>query len=294
MLAQGDALCPDQPDLLRFERELQWISRWFHVLPLDQAAARLRAGSLPPRAAAITFDDGYADNAVVALPVLQRAGLTATFFVATSFLDGGRMWNDTVIESVRVCRTAWLDLSCAGLGRFSMESVESRRDAINRLLPVIKYLEPVERAAAVAAVQQACSERLPDNLMMRSEQVLALRRAGMQVGAHTRTHPILARLDDGAAVGEIAGSKRDLESLLGEPVTLFAYPNGRPGVDYSTGHARMVREAGFCAAVSTSPGAASADSDPYQLPRFSPWDRAQTRYGLRMLANLRAGNGARA
>ena len=294
VLPEPDALCPDVPDLKRFEQELQWLSRWFHVLPLDEAAARLAAGSLPPRAAAITFDDGYADNATLALPALQRAGLSATFFIATSFLDGGRMWNDTVIESVRACRTPWLDLGAVGLGRFAMDGIESRRKAIGQLLPAIKYMAPVQREATVAAMHEACGERLPDDLMMRSEQVLALRRAGMQIGAHTRSHPILARLGDDLAADEIKDSKRDLEALLCEPVTLFAYPNGKPAVDYGASHARMVQAAGFTAAVSTAPGAASARSDRFQLPRFAPWDRGRTRYGLRMLANLRGGSGATA
>jgi len=293
VLPRPDDLCPDEPDAARFEQELHWISRWFQVLPLDDAASLLAAGKLPPGAAAITFDDGYADNATVALPALQRARLPATFFIATSFLDGGRMWNDTVIESVRACRAPALDLRAAGLGYFALDSIDSRRQAIGHLLPAIKYLEPAQRDAAVAAVHQACGERLPDDLMMRSHQVLALRRAGMQIGAHTRSHPILARLGETAAVDEIVGSKRDLESLLGEPVTLFAYPNGKPGVDYGAMHARMVHDAGFTAAVSTAPGAASTGSDRFQLPRFSPWDRSRTRYGLRMLANLRAGSGAR-
>lgn len=293
VLPEPDALSPDEPDLKRFEQELGWISRWFKVLPLDEAAARLAAGSLPPRAAAITFDDGYADNATVALPALQRVGLCATFFIATSFLNGGRMWNDTVIESIRACRATWLDLDAVGLGRHAMDSMASRRRAVCQLLPAIKYLSPAEREAAVAAVQASCGERLPDDLMMRSDQVQALRRAGMQIGAHTRSHPILTRLGDDAARTEILGSKHDLESLLGEPVTLFAYPNGKPGVDYGASHARMVREAGFAAAVSTAPGAASASSDRFQLPRFSPWDRSRVRYGLRMLGNLRAGSGAR-
>ena len=287
VLPAFDPLQPDEPDPRRFETVLRWVQRWFQVLPLDEAVARLAARNLPARAVAITFDDGYADNATEALPVLQRLGLQATFFIATSFLDGGRMWNDTVIESVRACRGPWLDLEGVGLGRYALGSDESRRSAIGQLLPLIKYLDPQQREAAVAAVQQACGEQLPDNLMMRSEQVISLRRAGMQIGAHTRTHPILTRSDGRAAAGEIEGSKHDLEALLGEPVTLFAYPNGKPGRDYASHHAEMVRRAGFTAAVSTAPGAASAVSDPFQLPRFLPWDRQPLRYGLRMLMNLR-------
>ena len=288
VMSRSDPLLPDVPDAQRFEQVLRWVARWFQVLPLDEAVARLASASLPARAAAITFDDGYADNATMALPALQRVGLPATFFVATSFLDGGRMWNDTVIESVRACRAPRLDLDATGLGCFEIEDLDQKRRAIDQLLPAIKYLEPARREAAVASVQEACGNPLPDNLMMSSGQVLALRQAGMQIGAHTRTHPILARIGEREAVAEIEGSKHDLEALLGERVSLFAYPNGKPGADYTANHADMVRRAGFAAALSTAPGAAFAGSDPFQLPRFTPWDRRSLRFGLRLVANLRS------
>src|SRR4051812_1100444 len=84
--------------------EFSWhmgvLSRWFKVLPLMEAVARLRNGTLPVRTACVTFDDGYADNVSIALPILLRHGVPATFFLATAFINGGRMWNDTVIETV--------------------------------------------------------------------------------------------------------------------------------------------------------------------------------------------------
>lgn len=287
VLAQADPLFPGEPDVDRFDDILGWLAQWFHVLPLDSAARMLRSGALPARAAAITFDDGYADNATHALPILQRHGMQATFFVATSFLDGGRMWNDSVIEAVRAFRGKALDLRDAGLGSYGLESEEQRGIAIDALLGHIKYLEPRERQDAVAHVVDVAGASLPDNLMMRSEQVLALRNAGMQIGAHTCSHPILEKIPDGQAQSEITNSKTSLESLLGEPVSLFAYPNGKPGVDYSARHVAMVRQAGYVAAVSTAPGAAMQTTDIHQLPRFTPWDRTRSRYGLRLLANLR-------
>ena len=103
VLSAPDPLFPDEPDASRFAEILSWVARAFTVIPLAQGVASLNAGTLPPRALAITFDDGYEDNFTAALPVLQRFGMHATFFVASGFLDGGRMWNDTVIESVRAC-----------------------------------------------------------------------------------------------------------------------------------------------------------------------------------------------
>jgi peptidoglycan/xylan/chitin deacetylase (PgdA/CDA1 family) len=287
VLDQPDPLFPGEQDIRRFGEVLSWISKWFQVLPLDEAVTRLQAGTLPACAAAITFDDGYADNATNALPVLQHHEMKATFFVATAFLDGGRMWNDSVVEAVRTSRADVLDLNAEGLGKYDLGSNEQRRIAIGALLANIKYLDPVKRQETVAFVQRCAGGVLPDNLMMTSRQVKQLRQAGMQIGAHTCSHPILAKLSDEEALNEITGSKSVLESLLGEAISLFAYPNGKPGKDYLAKHAAMVRQAGFEAAVSTAYGVSSAATDRYQLPRFSPWDNGRFRYGVRMLSNLR-------
>lgn len=289
VLSRPDAIFSGEPDIRRFDEIVGWVNNWFNVLPLDKAVAQLQSGGLPSRAAAITFDDGYADNAGNALPVLLRHRVTATFFISTASLDGGRMWNDSVIEAVRRCPRNTLDLRAAGLGSFQIESLDQRRHTIGELLRQIKYLEPCQRQETVDRVIAVAGGRLPDNLMMSSEQVLELRNAGMQIGAHTCSHPILEKVADSRALWEIANSKIVLESLLTEPVTLFAYPNGKPDLDYSARHVSMVREAGFVAAVSTAPGVAMQTSDIYQLPRFTPWDRTRTRYGVRLLANLHSG-----
>lgn len=288
VLPQVDPLFPGEQTIARFNDTLSWIAQLFQVIPLDKAVTQLANGTLPARSAAITFDDGYADNATNALPVLQAHGITATFFVATSFLDGGRMWNDSVIEVVRGYRCKVLNLSDIGLGTHCLETLAQRRTAIDLLLGQIKYLGPQERQQAVAQLIEiaGAGSTLPNNLMMRSEQVQAMQKAGMQIGAHTCSHPILAKIPDEQAEVEITTSKIRLESLLDQRVDLFAYPNGKPEVDYFDRHVKMVREAGFVAAVSTAPGVALQPADAYQLPRFTPWDRTRFRFGIRTLANL--------
>jgi peptidoglycan/xylan/chitin deacetylase (PgdA/CDA1 family) len=93
----------------------------------------------------------------------------------------------------------------------------------------------------------------------------------MEVGAHTIQHPILNSVSDAEALHEIAESKRQLEAVLGTTLVSFAYPNGRPGTDYSPRHVEMTRAAGFSFAASTAVGCIGPASDMWQLPRIAPW-----------------------
>lgn len=290
--AAADPLFPDEADAVRFAAVCDWLRACCCVLPLDEAVRRLREGSLPAGAAAITFDDGYADNHAVALPILQAHGLPATFFIATGYLDGGRMWNDTVIEAVRLSPLPAVESGeLAGLpglpaGPLPLGDVAARRAAIATVIGALKYRPPAERSELAARFAERCAVRLPDDLMMSGGQVRALRAAGMQIGAHTVTHPILARLAPAAARREIADSRDQLEALLGERIGLFAYPNGRPGTDYLPEQVALVRDLGFDAAVSTAWGAARSGGDPFQIPRFTPWDRTRLRFAARLARNL--------
>ncbi|CAH1747216.1 Carbohydrate esterase family protein [Thauera humireducens] len=289
VLPRPDPLFPDEPDAARFDELMQLIAAWFNVLPLDEAVSRLRLQTLPPRAACITFDDGYADNYTVALPILRRHGLKATFFIASGFLDGGRMWNDTVIEAVRGAKVAELDFGLASVPAGSVGTDAEKRGLLSRLLPAVKHLPPTERDEVVARIAEASGALLPDDLMMTTEQVRGLRDAGMLIGAHTVTHPILAACSDEQAWSEIKTGREQLELILDERVALFAYPNGKPGADYTHQHVEMVVRLGFDAAVSTSWGANQASSDKFQLLRFTPWSRARWKFAAHLAQNLRRG-----
>ena len=289
VLAQPDLLMAGGVDAARFDRICAWVADWFEVLPMGEAVERLKRGDLPARAMVISFDDGYADNHDIAMPILQRHGLVATFYVATGFLDGGRMWNDTVIESVRACSAPELELAhlkLDGLKRLPLADDHQRRDAIRHLLGALKYRPGDERLQLVQAIAEAAASNLPHALMMRSDQVKALRRAGMTIGAHTVSHPILLKLSTEAARREIDQSRQFLEGLLGEPIRHFAYPNGVPGRDQSDATAAIVRGLGFDSAVTTGWGAARSGGDCFQLPRFTPWDRARWKFGARLARNL--------
>jgi len=283
---ESDALLYDLKDSHVFDTQVSFLSDNFNVLPLHEAVQRLRENTLPSRAACITFDDGYANNAEVALPILQKYGVVATFFIAAGFINGGMMWNDKLIELIRRAPGSELDLNEIGFGTFQIGTLKQRQKTLCTVVEKFKYLPHDEKHARLEELCHLVSVTLPQNVMMTAEQIKQLHLAGMEIGGHTVNHPILTRLDRETAYTEIENGKKILEEIVQAPVRLFAYPNGKPGQDYSPDHVAILKEIGFDAAVSTAWGAATKDTDIFQLPRFTPWDTNRSRFMLRMMQNM--------
>ena len=229
VLRESDPLLPGEPSATEFDALLRHIKSRFHVVALSDAVARLVEHALPAGALAVTFDDGYADNLSVAAPILRRHGVPATVFISTGYLeDGVCMWNDAVIEAIRSTACGGLDLAALGLGNVPVGSIPERRAAIDRVLGAIKYLGPVERDLRAQQVLRAAAVEAPSGLMLTPDAVRSLADWGLDVGAHTISHPILAVTPPDDAWREIHDGKRDLERVLSKTVSLFAYPNGMP------------------------------------------------------------------
>lgn len=263
---QRDELIPGMCDVERFRSQLAVMKRWFNVLPLSDAIERSADGSLPPRTVCITFDDGYRDNVDIALPMLRDAGLHATFFIATGYLNDGIMWNDQVIHAVRFQPAGTWDLTGIGLGRCEVSDMASRRALFAQIITHLKHREPAQRAAAAQSLYDA-SPGPRERLMMTDGELASLHEAGMAIGGHTVSHPILTRLHPDAAREELSAGRARLAALTGAPVSLFAYPNGKADQDYDASHAALAQDVGFDAALSTVWGYADAASPRYELPR---------------------------
>lgn len=286
VLSESDVMRPGEISVQDFEWQMRVIGDYFNVLSLPQAIDCLDQGDLPPRSACITFDDGYADNLSVALPILERYGFAATVFVSSGFLAGGQMWNDSIVEAVRVIRPGPLDLRFLGLDEYLVEDGPGRFGAAVEIIRASKYL-PVQRRSEIVQHLEQLSGVESQGLMLTHEGLRELRRRGVEIGGHTVSHPILASLREDEARREIVQGKADLEAILGESIKFFAYPNGRKGQDYRLQDVNLVREAGFVAAVTTNWGVSSPETSRFELPRFTPWDKSRAKYLLRMLLNTR-------
>ena len=287
VLAQPEPMLDSEPDVHAFRWQMKLLATCFNVLPLGEALRALEQGTLPARAICITFDDGYRSVHDLALPVLREFGLPATVFITSGVIGAGNMWNDRILHVVQSLPPGLLDLTDLGLGQYQLGSTLTRKRVAGTLSETGKYLPPKKRQALVERLDRL-SGRDQEALMLTPEMVLALDNGGIEIGAHTVSHPILTCLEDENAMHEIRAGKSELEAIIGKPVRLFAYPNGKVDKDYDQRHVGMVKEAGFAAAFTTAVGAITRNSDPYQLPRSRPWDASPLRFGLRLLYWLAA------
>jgi peptidoglycan/xylan/chitin deacetylase (PgdA/CDA1 family) len=257
-----------------FTRHMELLASRFHPVALEDILLFVKGEkTLPSRAAAVTFDDGYLDNLQVAAPVLSRFGISAAFYVTVGMI--GRVeapWFSRV-------RHAFTTTSCTAW-RSSLHNrtweLTSPRDRDLALLSAYDVCAPLVAEAqeqAVGAIEQELEVQrcTPEQrLMMNWEEAKALRRAGHVVGSHTLTHPNLAHITDALALQkEIVDSKRRMEQSLGEPVLHFSYPHPALKPQWSRQTLELTREAGYSTAVTTTKAPVTIGTNPLLLTRIA-------------------------
>ena len=283
ILDSPDPLIEGDPDVKAFHWQMKLLSENFNVIPLQHAVRAIAEnGDLPPRAACITFDDGYRSLHDLALPILKKYKLPATVFVTSGHLDESNMWNDRIIEALRRMPVGTLDLSEVAMNTWQINSNRDRKRAAQEITKAVKYRPARMRQEIVCKIEMHAGTEGP-SLMLTRKMIATLVENGIEIGAHTITHPILRNLDDESAYNEISESKKQLETIIGKPVNFFAYPNGKAGIDFDERHAKMARNAGYTAAFASSTGPAMSGHDLYQIPRCFPWDSNRLLFGMRLL-----------
>ena len=219
----------------RFEAHVRTLVDAFHLVTARELADHVRGErELPANPAMITFDDGYRECRDVVLPILERHGARATFFVATSFVAERRLfWWDAISYLVKATRRSSLALEYPTPIRCAV-APEDRSCAVEALLRVVKEHVALDVPRFVDEVARACDVRwsrerekeLAEDLVLTWDDVRALAAAGMDVQSHTRTHRILQTVPPGELDAELAGSRADLEANLGRAVEAIAYPVG--------------------------------------------------------------------
>lgn len=237
-----------------FESQLAYLQRHTCVLPLDEAVARLRDKNLPKRCVAITFDDGYANNLHVALPLLQKYKLPATIFLTTGYIESGTLFHYDRIQLIRFLQ-----------GRTLNDDKEDFWFGYGTQ-PLDAVLEHVQ--VEWSKVESRLSPEQRDTLRPLSlDELLAFDPKLVDFGSHTDRHPILSAESSAVREWEISTSIQKLKQWTGRSVRLFSYPNGDPG-DFGELDKQVLRARGVEAAFSTIAGTNQPGGDLYELRRY--------------------------
>jgi peptidoglycan/xylan/chitin deacetylase (PgdA/CDA1 family) len=264
----------------RFEEHIRLLRDRAEVVPLSELRARLRSGRRERPVAAVTFDDGYADNLHAAKPVLQRHGVPATVFLATGYIGSARrFWWDALAQSVLACDAlpTRLELECAGQ-RFSYDDPRlalpndagrlARRSLHDRLWQWLSSLADHDRRNAIETIQEWAPGGPPpaaDELPMTDAEVRSLIADGLvEIAGHTANHCMLSRLPASAKAVEIERSWHDCRRLAGQNPRSFAYPHG----DFDEESVDLVRRTGFSNGCTTEQDLVWSQTDPYRTPRI--------------------------
>jgi len=258
-----------------FERHMATIVKNANVMTLREMATRLAAGeSLPARSVAVTFDDTFKNNSEVALPILQKHGVPATFFVTTGFVGTRRrFWVDRVEHAVNMASNDQLPSPLSDDERlFVLDSDKARIAAVVEIKKAMKLMSPQERdqvlesLVASAAVEDDGSD-VANYQNMNWDDVRALDQPPYyEVGGHSVNHEILAYLSPSELETEVATCLGDLERELGHPVDLFSYPEGQAH-HYSDAVIETLKRYGVVISPSAIDGGNSAGMDPFHLRR---------------------------
>jgi peptidoglycan/xylan/chitin deacetylase (PgdA/CDA1 family) len=251
----------------RFAAQLEVLRASRHPLALSEFVDRARRGSLPDDAVAITFDDGYVDTLRQAKPRLAAAGLPATVFLATAFVDQRvEYWWDELARAILGPESAsW---------RASDPPRTEREAAYYSTWQRLRGLSPIERDDEMARLrdERRLAPPSPDDLPMSAGEVAVLVGDGLvEIAGHTATHPVLPSLGSTERRRDILAGKRACERLASKPAVGFAYPYGANDADSRA----AVAECGFAWACTTEARPVMRrEPDWFAMPRIAVanWD----------------------
>jgi len=265
-----------------FRKQMEILARYCNVVTLDDIRLYLtKDRAMPRRPVAVTFDDGYADNAEIAAPVLDRLGIQASFYVTVEAVDTGRSpWFCPLRHAFTTAgRQTWSDST----GRiWDLNDVGQRESAIEEASGHLTRLAGSAQHGALQALErdlepEPFSPRRP--LMMTWEQARGLRRGGHVVGSHSLTHPNMAHIADDVLRRELTESKRKIETELAMPVVHFSYPAAALRVSWTQQTVAASAQAGYQTAVTTTNGVVTRTSNPLSLCRLgAPSDLEEFRW----------------
>lgn len=259
-----------------FEQHMKFLKKKYHVLSPEEFSFLLKEGkAFPPKSILITFDDGYEDNLLEALPIIESLEVPALFFITSAYLDNRReywwdAWERMVFETT-LLQKASLWTSIPELHWLSEYDFRDAETFFFQTHQRIKLQSNTQRDAFFEHLSRVTEEKLllrASHKMMDKHQLKQFAENTMvTIGAHTQHHSMLSGQSPQEQIIEIQGSRQQLGNLLGKAPEYFAYPFGT-SADYTLDSIAACKSSGFTMAFSNFPSFCLPSTDPYQIPRY--------------------------
>ena len=267
VLSSPSPYCPDDWTVDSFSTLIAGLNKYFTIMPLSHALKLQQENALPTNPLCITFDDGYLDNYTNALPILASFNVKASFFIATIGTEKGYLWNDELAHTL--IKTQKSNLQFLNKN-YDLSTTQLKANAYLELVSFLKIQSNTLRDNYLTQLIESLGEFSTPRCMMNAQQLNTLQQQGHDIGAHSHTHSILNYQDNDTALAEISGSVERLNKILSQPVSIFAYPNGCYGRDFTEEHEAMLDHVGIAYGMSTNDGGITTKTKRTRLPRFMP------------------------
>lgn len=264
------SVTPGAIDINRFRQQMRTIKRELNPVSLSELIAGHERNNIPENAIVITFDDGYADFYDYAYPVLLEEKIPCTLFVTTGFVSGDIwLWPDRL----RYCLDHSRKETVKFTGKRHLLSLRGSRTSVwNDIADYCLTLSNKEKIEFLDRVEEDLKVVLPETPPPQFKaldwtQIREIAGAGIEIGSHSVSHPVMTSLDDESLRFELVQSKMEIERQIGRQITSFCYPNGQP-FDFDERVKAAVREAGYKCALAAFPARGTLN-DYLEIKRYS-------------------------
>ncbi len=260
----------------KFYDQMKFLKKNYNIISLSSINQLLKNHTIPRNSVVITFDDGYQDNLINAIPILEEHNLPATFFITSGYIGENKEFYQEALNRIfflekQIPKTLNIKVNQIEHQYLELDQENQKKAAYTALHKALRSEKNDTRKSVIKELidwSGACQKPLIDYKNLTFSEIKQISQKSLfEIGAHSVNHPVLSGLNENKQRVEIVNSKIHLEKIIEKDVTSFAYPYGT--IDsYNVDTINILRENNFLLCCSNYSGLIDKNTSRYELPRF--------------------------
>jgi len=255
-----------------FDKQMSFMKKYYQPQSLTRFLAKHKDNLKNNKCMfVVSFDDGYRDNYIYALPILKKHSIPAIFYLTVDCIDRRPPWPSELRFFIFKTKKTLLNLSSVSVS-FLVDDIVNKNATYNSLKKMMVRMNRSDRESVLSEISRKTALSVSemkelDSLMLTWKDIWEMRAAGMEFGSHTLSHPSLPFISLEEADREVRSSKHMLERALDTPIDHFSYPNPGDYPNFNKTLKELLQEAGYLSAATSLPGHIRTGDDPWSLKR---------------------------